>query len=320
MHFVNTFNAAKNIATGSWYMLSMGVSDSAFKQYFAYNSANKLTKDSIYEYHLGAWHLVSKTNYTYDGSNNLTQVDQFSNTTDTSMTQPLIGQLKYVNTYDASNRLLTVLTSLYDGTALTAYVKDTFAYSGANSFHTSWREHQWDAINNYWAPVYNMQKHLNSSSLPDTVNSFGFDSLANAWTPSARDVISYNSMNNPVTVQAYQYSWTSFPTSPDYTTTYYYKNYLDASAVQPDVVAAQQGNVYPNPATDMLTVSELGAELGTAVVATFTDMNGRVVIRQSGHYYSGMQLGIGELVPGLYILYIADADGRTLYSGKMIKK
>ena len=214
MSYINRFNAAHNIDTGYWFRESAGMPDSAFKQFFSYSTAGVLTKDSVYEYHAGSWHMVARSLYTYDASNDLTQIDYFANDTDTSFTQPLQEKEQYINTYDASNRLLTVLTKLYTGAVLDSYVQDTFAYTGTHVFHTSWKEYQYDPINTYWAPMFFMSKTINAAGFPDTVNIDGFDSIMNAWVPQTMDVINYNSFNLPDSLHEYDYDFTSFPSTP----------------------------------------------------------------------------------------------------------
>lgn len=316
MSFMNTFNTANNITKGCWFNWNSGVADSTFKQFFTYNAANKLTQDSTYELHLGTWRIVSKTNYTYDASYNLITINNYANSTDTSFTLPLIEQQRYNNTYDASNRLVTVLTSMYNGTTLIPYVRDTFDYTGTGTFHTSWRQHQWDLINAYWAPMTKMEKHLNASSLPDTVNIYGFDSLANAWTPASRHIVSYNGMNNPETRQEYLYAWTSFPSSPDYTTTYYYETYQDATGV---AAAHIQSSItlFPNPASNKVIIT--GLDNGKQVVVTLSDIMGRQVMRQGLIAQENTSLFFDELAPARYNITIYDQEGHILHRSAIVK-
>ena len=320
MLYFNKFNAAHNIDTGYWFNWIMGIPDSAFKQFFTYNAGGKLIKDSVYEYHLGAWHIVSRTLYTYSAGNNLIQIDNYANTTDTSMLLPLIEQVKYVNTYDASNRLLTVLDSTYDGTSLDQYVKDTFAYTGANAFHTSWKEYQYDPINHYWAPMFYMSKVLNSSSLPDTVLIKGFDSLLNAWVPQTMDVISYNSFHNPDTLQDYEYNFTAFPAFPSATTVYYYETYVDNTAVQNVAATADNAKIFPNPTSNFITISQLGVAVNSPVSITFVNENGQMVSRQFVRWQNEARISLTDLTPGVYWVVVQDEHGNLVHRQAVVKQ
>lgn len=71
-----------------------GVADSAFKQYFTYDTGNRLIKDSTFEQHLGVWRIASKTLYTYDASKNLTVIETYANMTDTSFLVVIGKQFK----------------------------------------------------------------------------------------------------------------------------------------------------------------------------------------------------------------------------------
>lgn len=319
MSFVNSLNTAGNITLGQWFNLNMGVNDSAFRQYFSYNTAGKLVKDSIYEYHASAWTMVSKTFYSYDAANNLTLIDQWANASDSTLTLPLVEQLKYTNTYDASNRLVTVLTALFDGTALTNYVKDTFTYTGTNTFHTGWHQHQWDPINAYWAPLLNMQKHLNASSKPDTVTTYTFDSLANAWSPYYRDITTYNANGNPAQTNDFIYNWTSFPATPNYVTKYYYESYVDITGIK-QVASAHSGMIFPNPATGNIAISKIAVADNTPVVVSFTDIKGQLVGRQYVRYRDGVQLDVASLVPGVYHVMVSDSEGKLLHVQQLVKQ
>lgn len=318
MTYADSFNSAHNIVLGYWFNLNLGIEDSAFKQYFQYNTSNKLVKDSVYERHLGVWRLASKTNYTYDASDNLTQIDQFTNVTDTSFLLPLIEYQKFVNTYDASNRLLTVLTSLYNGTTLAQSMKDTFAYSGTLTYYNSWKQHQFDPINNYWAPMISVQKHITAGK-PDTINTYGFDSLADAWVPAQMDIMHYNAANNPDTMRTYLYNWTSFPATPDYKTIYYYETYTDASSVAQAPVK-HNAIVYPNPVTNMLTVALPDQFNKTRVTITFMNMAGQILSRQAMTWQGDARISAADLAPGTYSVVIQNEGGNVIDCMQVVKQ
>ena len=320
MSYINTFNTSDNITHGYWFDLHAGAADSAFSQFFTYNISGLLTEDSTYEYHLGTWHLAAKALYTYDGANNLTQIDYYANTTDTTFTQPLVEQEQYINTYDASNRLLTVLTNTYNGTALAGNVKDTFAYSGVYTYHNSWKEYQYDPINLYWAPIFYMNKTINGSGLPDTVNINGFDSLLNAWVPQTMDVVSYNSSNLPDTLKEYDYNFTTFPAIPGFTTVYYYQTYINTTATNNVTALANNISIYPNPATGLITISRLGVMQKGVVTISIINVNGQLVSRQKIPAHNETEISISNLLPGVYYVVIQDQSGNMLHRQAIVKQ
>ena len=308
MSYANAFTI-NNITSGYWFDLHLGVPDSAFKQFFSYNSSGQLTEDSLYEYHAAAWHLVARSLYTYSTSGNLTQIDGYANTTDTTFTMPLIEQIQYINTYDAANRLNTVLTNQYTGTALSAYVKDTFAYTGTHTFHTSWKEYQYDPINAYWAPLLYMTKVLNTAGRPDTVNIQGWDSLANAWTPQTMDVVHYNTMNDPDTLYDYEYNFTNFPVTPSYTTVYYYGPYLNNTAVNNTPVTADNTKIFPNPATNTITILQPDLLQNTPITISLINVAGQILLRTTLNWQNKAELNISNLQPGIYYVLLQGNDG-----------
>ncbi len=318
MRFFNTFNTLNDITRADRYRWRSGVLDSGFRQFFTYNTANKLIKDSVYEYHLGVWRIAAKTFYTYDLASNLTQIDHYVNTTDTSFLLPLIEQLKYVNTYDISNRLATVEASYYDGTTLAPYIRDTFAYTGGSTFHTAWRQHQWDAINRYWAPMFNMTKILLGGQ-PDTVYIQGFDSLLNAWVPATMIKMKYNSNNDPDTMLDYEFNFVSFPATPDFTTVYYYETFTYFLKEEPLAGLSQKAYAYPNPATNTLTIA---AELPEQTPVSITVMNiaGQTVSKEQFAWRRGLQLPVDYLTPGQYWLSVTDNSGNAVIRQAFIKQ
>jgi hypothetical protein len=319
MTFINKFNANDDIDTGYWYNYSAGVSTNKFRQFFMYNASNKLTRDSLLEYHYGSWRLASKTIYSYDVSNNLVQIDNFSNNTDTSFLLPLVEQAKYVNTYDVSNRLLTVQTSYFDSTSLVPSVKDTFAYTGASTFHTSWKQYQYDKINAMWAPIIHMYKNLNVAGYPTTVFVDEYDTFAGVWYPSTKDFITYDGFNNPVNKFDYIYNFTAFPGTPNYTTTYYYASYTNTTSVNDIADATNNVNVYPNPTNDRVTVSELETKNSKAIVSLF-DVQGRIISRENLSVQNGViQFSLASFEAGIYLMLVQDDSGNILHKQRIIK-
>jgi len=320
MNYINKFNNAYNIDTALSFNYISGVSDSAFKQFFAYNTSHLLTEDSTYEYHSGGWHLSSKSLYTYDGSNNLIQIDNYSNTTDTTFTLPLIEQIQYINTYDGSHRLITVASNYYNGTTFGPYVIDTFAYSGTFTYHNSWKEYQYDPINMYWAPMFNMSKLINMSGLPDTVTIQGYDSILHSWEPQTLEVISYNTAHYPDTLKEFDYNFTYYPAAPSYTTIYYYQAYLNTLEINPVQAKNDDALIYPNPVKDQFTIASLNIANGCSISVSVINADGQVIARQTMTWQGLEQISTKELVPGVYWVVIQDGSGNALHRQAIVKE
>jgi hypothetical protein len=310
--YVNEFTATDNISTGYWFNLNAGIADSAFKQFFSYNSSDKLIADSVYELHLGVWRIAAKSSYSYDGAGNLTQINHYANETDISFLLPLVQQSKYVNTYDASNRLITVLTSIYDGTTLGEYVKDTFGYSGTLTYHNSWKQHQFDGIHGTWWPQYYMSKHITAGK-PDTIYHKGWDSIAHSWVPISKDIMSYNADSNPDTMLNFEWNWTSYSITPDYTTVYYYDTFtIPSPPALTHIPAKASMKVFPNPATDNIYIAIEGVTSPSSLIISIYNLNGQIMSRQSVAGTAHYDISVAHLSPGVYWL---SADGAPELNG-----
>lgn len=323
MLYWNNFNASNKIVSSFSFMNNGGAIDSAFKQYFVYDASNKLIKDSMYEYYRGAWHVVSRTFYTYDAANNLTVIDQFANVSDTTFTLPLIKRLQYDNTYDASNRLITVKTSFYDDSLFRPFVKDTFEYTGASTFHTSWRQHQFDAINLRWEPMSRMTKQLNANGLPDTMYVEGFNRIANLWTPGAMWICRYDTAKNPIKLLDFEYNFVSFPATPDFSTYYFYESYENEvinTAIRPVANTENSITLFPNPATTNISIEGLTTQQKTVKVI-ITDMLGRLY-RQQDIVVNGSKatFSMAEFMPGTYTISLEDNAGNIVHQQLLIKQ
>ena len=321
MRYLNKFDTAKMIDTGLAFIWKSGVSDSAFRQFYRYNTGKKLLADSIYEYHHGAWKLASRTIYTYDASNDLVQIDNYTNDTDTSFLLPLVEKYKYTNTYDASHRLLSVASSYFDGTTLAPYIRDSFTYSGAIAYHNTWKEYQWDPINGYWAPMFYMHKYISTTtSLPDSVYIDGFDSILNNWIPQTKYIMSYDAMKNPVKLLDYEYDFTAFQRKPAFITTYYYGPYSNTTELKNAPVAANGFKIFPNPATDNITITNPGLPAHVPVSVALVNAGGQVMSRTGFAWQDGASIPLTNLVPGMYRVFIYDAAGRLLHQQAVVKQ
>ncbi len=311
----NRFNVANNVDTCYANNYVGGVSSPAFKQFFSYNASNLITKDSVYEYVSGTWYLVSKTFYLYDGSNNLIKIDQWSNTQDTTYSLPLIEQFQYLNTYDGSNRLKAVVTSFWDGAALNPYVRDTFNYGGSTIFHTDWKEYQYDAINAYWAPMMQMQKNLNGAGLPDSININLFDSLANMWVPSCKQIWTYDSYDNPTKLDEYWFNFVSFPTTPDFETVYYYQVFTNTTEVNSEVGESINFNLFPNPSNGNMI---LNYSINESAILNIYDQTGKLLNAFNlSSQNKSININQTNLTNGIYFYKIISND-KVLHNNKFI--
>ena len=153
-----------------------------------------------------------------------------------------------------------------------------------------------------------------------TVYIQGFDSLMNAWVPQTMDVISYDAANNPDTLQDYEYNFTAYPSTPSFTTVYYYETYLLTLANNTVAAANDEVNVYPNPATNTLNITQLGVPTGTMVTMTLMNVSGQMMSREQMPWIGCAQISVATLVPGVYELVIQDGKGNMLHRQSVVKQ
>jgi len=315
MSFVNVFSASNTIDTGYWFNELAGTPDSAFQQYFSYNTAGKISEDSVYEYHAGRWYIVSKSYYTYDGLGDLTQIDFYANDTDTTFSPSFPEQTQYINTYNSSHQLITVATAVHNGTSLQPFATDTFVYAPGAAFHDIWIEWEYDMINSFWTPYFTMTKYLNAEGLPDTVLVADWDSVAAAYLPASMYVATYNVYNNPDTLKEYDYNYTYYPATPSYNTVYYYNTYYDTTipaAVQPMPVANSSAMIYPVPAKNELNF-QISVSNDQPIMAVITNIIGQRVMKQQIFTNGGKAaIDVFSLMPGTYGIEVIDRSGRSL--------
>jgi Secretion system C-terminal sorting domain len=315
---LNIFNANHQIAQSHTTNRIAGIADSEFKQYFAYDGFNKLIADSTYEYHAGAWHLAAKTYYTYNASNDISRIDCYGNVADTTFASVLQEQLQYQNVYDGAHRLLYVTTNINNGTALAPSARDTFGYTGSHPFHTSWRSYQYDNINLYWAPMFNMTKTLNTFGFPDTVTVRGFDSLLNAWVPQSFETVTYDTANNPLSLSEYDYFFTAYPSIPNTTTYYYYQPYTNTTAA-PSLAVNTSVKIYPNPTSGNIHIET--PENVSGLVITVYNVAGLAVIRTNMSAATlSNQIELGNLAPGIYRVAVCSPDGQIVTQQQLVKQ
>jgi hypothetical protein len=91
-----------------------------------------------------------------------------------------------------------------------------------------------------------------------------------------------------------------------------HKTFLQALAVQ-DIEQVAKARVYPNPATDKLTIE---VDKAKAYTATLVDMAGRIC--RSEQCTGNTTIDIEALAPGSYLLHID--DGRVVHTQTIIKE
>jgi hypothetical protein len=282
--------------------------DTMYRRYFNFDSNNLLVEDSVLENINNAWVLNQKYEYGHDGNNNINYL-KYSGLDDNGIYGPLWEDYY---TYDANNRMETALYNVYDTIAdvMVPSGRDTFEYVTGINFFKKDTYYGWDTTNLVWQPVVYFDKHLNTQMLPDTFAAYYWAN--NAWQPNYFDAYTYTTYGNVLHDSLWGYTNGSVDEDPGYVGHFYYEYDLN---VKNTATAHHEVSVYPNPATDILTVS---CKDVTGLHLEIVNALGQTVKKaRSG---SQAKLSIGDLVPGVYWLTVADNKGNKLHQQTLVKQ
>lgn len=84
------------------------------------------------------------------------------------------------------------------------------------------------------------------------------------------------------------------------------------------VSADEVVKLFPNPASDVLTVSIPNTKAGDHIV--ITDLTGRVMLVKTSVSAAQQKLGVATLAPGMYYVRHVAADGNSQLVGKFMKE
>jgi len=203
------------------------------------------------------------------------------------------------NTYDVTgNRLSYINRYCYDGVEWTNYSCGTFTYDANRNMLTSiyqfWQMNNWK---NTWRAEYNYQAGL--------ITGEGFTWAGTAWTAGDAGVVIINFNDNGNKINFYN-GFNAVQVLVYYST---FKAGIDNHAEDPSGLVT----VYPNPATDHLTVIPLNPKVKIEKLQLF-DLAGN----EQQITFSGNRVDLGYLQCGLYFLRLTTKDGQTVMK-KIVK-
>lgn len=288
-----------------WYDSPSGQWDSVVLRRFSYNAAGLLTGDSsLNRIGTGVWSPETKHILTYDGGNKL--IGQL--TAGWSSTGWHTWQ-RHTLTYYPDNKLKDVTQEDEMGGSFVPKSKDSVSYAPGTSFYQTWTISEADGNGNL-APVYRVSKHLNSLNLPDTAYIDVYD--AGSWTMQKVAFV-YNSYNNPDYALLIESNGTASTRQ-----NFYYEEYETSSIPN---ISAGTIKVFPNPAHTVLNMEWRDAGPNRQVSIVLSDLAGRPVHSEE-LYWKGNTLSIptNNLLPGMYLLSVTDAQGRRLHAQSVLKQ
>lgn len=228
---------------------------------------------SVYDYdNVNAVLTLNQTwNGTYNGANNL-----ISSITDYTVNNQM-NDIKWENTFDASNRQLTETILEYKGGTWVNKHRTSYAYA-AGIYPVVNQSEKWDSLANSWINLYKMDLTYNASNQVETLVNFTWDTLNSVWAVSGK-------------------------------TTFYYQGYFAESLSGIQSLNADIA-IYPVPVQDVLNVDVNLSEKQNSEILVL-DMTGKQVLKNvynmSAKYH--VVLSTSSLAPGSYLFIIKGEKG-----------
>ncbi len=287
--------------------------DTAYRRYFNYDSNNMLVEDSVMENvnMSNVWEINTKYEYTYDVNGNIIKL-KTSDKDDMSGVFLPWEDAHYV--YNNNGQIETAIYYYYDEvtTLMELDSKDSFEYTTGFDYYTKDTYYMWDDVNTTWETVAYTERTLNTQMVPAMAAGYQWDG-AN-FTQNYEEHYTYNTNGNPIHDSVYAFTGTVMDEDPAYIVHYYYEEYWDLSV--DGQTAKAQISVYPNPATDVVTISNSSNQ---AMQLQLVNAMGQTVKTARTTSAQG-KLSIGDLTAGMYWLTVTDKAGNKLHQQAIVKQ
>ncbi len=303
--YLNVFNSDNNVTASYSFSWNGNVWDSLGERYFSYNASKLLMQDSTYAKGSTGWSLMYKNAYAYNSSGDLVQVDNYNRSSS------WVINIEYVNTYNSSHQLISVVTNTLDVHAM--YV-DSFSYVNGISYQSSWTEYSPGLVVRYL-------KHFNATGLPDTAYVGDWDTITHNWISgeAEEDIFNYDAYNEPVNGVSYSYLDTSFNTTPGYMENFYYETYSPTNVK--NITDQDDFVVYPNPSSDKIFISQKNAVAAKSLQISIVNVSGQRVLTETlSAANKTEEISVAGFTPGTYWLTIQDLSGNILHKQAVVRQ
>jgi len=284
-----------------------GTLNANFTTYLIYDANGLHNHDSLVS--ISTQKEIAKTEYTQDANGNLLTYNNFS-----LLGTNWIPTYHMGYTYDANNRVTSVITQTYSSSGLVNDYKDTFIYNGSNVHYAQMYYYTWDNMNMTWNPYYNYVNTYNANGFIDTNI---FMSYSTQWDTMYKAVYVYDNAGL-LCQNLYSYPYLgngTFRTTASDTQTYYYEEYFPTeikTASLPNIGI----NLYPNPCTNAITVEVPSLSAGNI---TITNAAGQLLYSAVCNSFSKQTIDIHQLPKGNYILTVQDDKKQHIYQRQFVK-
>lgn len=283
--------------------------EQAAKSTVTYNQDDRVGEVVEYDYISSNWATVSRYSYNYNGEGNiLTELIQGA-VNDTAWEDS--RQTNY--TYNSAGKRIQKETSRFDGTQWLAESKDIYDYNAEGLLS--------EKIYQYHTGVsYVNSSKINysySGTLLTHYDNYGWNSVDEVWKAIDRINIENHMDNNEGTIVQWQQSWNAGNflelVNGNAKETFYFESYVPTSVKKLDKA---QVSIYPNPASNDLTIKVADARIETIQVYNIT---GALVMNVKNVQQGQATVDISSLQSGLYNVLVQTNKGNGTYKLSVVK-
>lgn len=306
--YYNIYNSAEELQTVYYLYDNAGTYDSTIKINLYYDGQGRNVSDTIYSYNLGEWDVIQAVTQHYDANNN---IDTFSLLYATGGTW-IVG-VQFINEFYTNNQLKKATLLQYSGTSLMPATIDSFEYgnASANTF-SALTEQQFDGVGG--SDLYRLQKVFDAQNLVDSMFVYSFDATAGSWVLVETADYSYNSYNNPVSVDYYDPSSASSYVGGE---RYYYELFTTGVKNLTQELAEMQ--LYPNPTGNQINITWKNADGKRAIIEVVNAAGQKLVSKSFNWKEATQKMDLGNAAPGMYWLVVRNEQGAVIYRQSVIK-
>lgn len=312
---INTYDANQNITSCISLNMGSGTPDSAQMRRFFYNG-NKIASDTNSGYINGSWSASSSWAYSYDNAGNIIQATLYH------YYGSWYAERQYFFSYNPDNRVQKDSIVFYENGVWYPYTKDSVGYTSGINYATYERLTSYNdettAVDNYIEYI----KHI-TSGLPDTMYYNQYNAVGQILNAVKTSYL-YDSYGNPITSFQYQFHDVSgnngyYSTTPEYAGHYYYQVFN--TAVNDLVRQPVKISFYPNPANDIVYISQTGIGQRENILFTVINVSGQVVTsKKVASMGNAETISVAGLVPGCYWIVAQDKTGNILSKQIIVKQ
>lgn len=266
-----------------------------FRTKYVY-AGGRLVADTTEHHPSGSWLTTNRTDYRY---NTAGQLDTAVSYQYASLTW--IPFNKYRITYNGQYPVTTVY-EIHNGISWDNINKVEKTFAANQKISELW--YQWNSGS--WVQQSEEYRHLNSNNLPDSI--FSIDPV---WDTTIVK-LTYNSFNNPVTLDRYVSSLNATEQER-----FWYQEY-EPTGVSDAVVPARL-TLYPNPAREQIHILMDKQKEGSVVYIVVNKLGQTVLSGNASLDNYKLTLDTHNLSTGMYWLQLRGKDGEKYISGFVIE-